>query len=109
MRTLTIMLGLGALLAATPSLAETRKRAVQDDSNSWWLDYKTDISEARRELTNDLGGAKKQADKDRAWAEYRREVADARDDYNKEMGERGYRPGRFARVSIQDVNSNASW
>ena len=63
--------------------------AVYDDSNSHYLDYKTDLSEARRELRKDLARANDQADRVDAWAEYRREVADARHDFAKEMAERG--------------------
>ncbi len=62
---------------------------VYDDSNSHYLDYKTDLSEARRELRKDLARANDQADRVDAWAEYRREVADARHDFAKEMAERG--------------------
>ena len=90
MRTLTIAL---AVLAAAPALAHDPV-ARQDDSNSYWLDYKTDVSEAKRELRKDLARATDREDVRDAWAEYRRELADARKDYTKEMREKGYRVGR---------------
>lgn len=67
--------------------------APRDDSNSYWLDYKTDVSEAKRELRKDLRRAKKPSDRREAWAEYRREIADAGKDFRKEMREKGYSVG----------------
>lgn len=79
-----------AALTATPALAKkTIGGPVYDDSNSYYLDYKTDLSEARRELRKDLRHAKDAADREDAWAEYHRETADARHDFRKEMAERG--------------------
>ena len=79
------LIGAGIAMLATPALAgrsENRDDAVpQDDSNSYWLDYKTDISEAKRELASDLRGADDESDRERAWTEYRREIADAKSDY----------------------------
>ncbi|MGB3473143.1 MAG: hypothetical protein WBA51_20200 [Erythrobacter sp.] len=66
-----------------------------NDSNPWWLDYKTDISEARRELASDLRRATDAEDRRDAHEEYRREIADARYDYRKEMAERGFRVVSF--------------
>ena len=68
-----------------------------NDSNPWWVDYKTDISEAKRELRSDLARATDYEDRVDARAEYRREVADAKYDYRKEMAERGYRVVNFER------------
>jgi hypothetical protein len=68
--------------------------APREDWNSYWLDYKTDVSEAKRELRKDLKRAKKPSDRREAWAEYRREVADAQHDFRKEMREKGYVVGR---------------
>lgn len=89
----------GTAVVAQPALADGGKSkttryaslgaAVYDDSNSHWLDYKTDLSEAKRELHKDLARANDEADRVDAWAEYRREVADARHDFAKEMAERG--------------------
>lgn len=76
-------------LLAAPALAKDRGDPVFDDSNSHWLDYKTDISEAKRELRKDLADAKDEADRVDAYAEYRAELADAEKDFRKEMAERG--------------------
>jgi hypothetical protein len=73
----------------TPALAKERHNPVFDDSNSHWLDYKTDISEAKRELRKDLARANDQADRVDAYAEYEAELADAEKDFRKEMAERG--------------------
>lgn len=66
-----------------------------NDSNPWWVDYKTDISEAKRELRSDLRRATDYEDRVDAREEYRREIADAKYDYRKEMAERGYRVVNF--------------
>ncbi|MEM1050893.1 MAG: hypothetical protein AAGI28_02245 [Pseudomonadota bacterium] len=66
-----------------------------NDSNPWWVDYKTDLSEAKRELRSDLKRATDFEDRVDAKEEYRREVADAKYDYRKEMAERGYRVVNF--------------
>lgn len=85
-----LFLAAGATLAvASPVLAKSYTYPVYSDSNPRYLDYKTDLSEARRELRNDLRNANDAADRVDAWAEYRREVADARHDFRKEMAERG--------------------
>lgn len=68
-----------------------------NDSNPWWVDYKTDISEAKRELRSDLRRATDYEDRVDAREEYRREVADAKYDYRKEMAERGFRVVSFER------------
>ncbi|WP_315763714.1 hypothetical protein [Sphingomonas sp. Y38-1Y] len=60
-----------------------------DDSNSHYLDYKTDLSEARRELKKDLEDADSPADRAEVIGEFEREVADAETDFIKEMAERG--------------------
>ena len=80
----------GASLAvAAPAVAKSYTYPVYSDSNPRYLDYKTDLSEARRELRNDLRRANDPGDRIDAWREYRREVADARYDFRKEMAERG--------------------
>ena len=92
-----LIAAVAASFVVTPALAHRahdRGPYLQDDANSYWLDYKTDISEAKRELANDLRGADDEADRERAWTEYRREVADARADFRKEMIEKGYRVGQ---------------
>lgn len=88
------------ILAAAPAAAHdydvaynVAPAAPQEDWNSYRLDYKTDLSEAKRELRKDLKRAKKASDRREAWAEYRREVADARKDYRQEMREKGYAVG----------------
>ncbi|QUL38070.1 hypothetical protein [Erythrobacter sp. JK5] len=92
-----------ATLVAAPLAAHDRiivdgyraPPSPNNDSNKWWLDYKTDISEAKRELRSDLRRATDEEDRRDAYAEYRREIADARYDYSKEMNERGYRVVNF--------------
>ena len=92
-------------LATLPLSAEAAGRIrgpVYDDSNSHWLDYKTDISEAQRELRKDLRRADSLSDRTRAWDEYRRELADARSDFRKEMAERGvYVPPKMRRGRVE--------
>jgi hypothetical protein len=94
---------LAALLAApAPALARDYsypEPAPREDWNSYWLDYKTDVSEAKRELRKDLRRAKKESDRREAWNEYRREIADAEHDYRKEMREKGYAVGT---VSVEE-------
>lgn len=93
-----------ATLVAAPSLARDRGRVpVYSDSNSHYLDMKTDLSEARRELRKDLARANDAADREDAWSEYRREVADARHDFRKEMAERGVViRDRRGRVTVEE-------
>ena len=64
-------------------------------SNKWWIDYQTDISEAKRELASDLRRATDEEDRRDAYEEYDQEIRDARHDYRKEMRERGYRVVNF--------------
>lgn len=92
-----------AAIAATPALAEGRDRDripaastaaeawVYSDHNSHYLDYKTSISEAERELAKDLAAADDESDRMEVRAEYERELADADYDFRKEMAERGIR------------------
>jgi hypothetical protein len=90
------LIGIATAMIAMPAAAHRhvdRGAVVMDDSNSYWLDYKTDISEAKRELASDLRHADDESDRERAWVEYRREIADARSDFRKEMLEKGYRVG----------------
>lgn len=90
MRTLTLTAA--TLVALTvPALAHDRAKPVFDDSNSHYLDYKTSISEAKRELKSDLARANDEADRVDAYAEYEAELADAEKDFRKEMAERGVR------------------
>lgn len=104
MRNAFITLGImGAALAVQPALAAhrgDRGAPPRDDSNSYWLDYKTDVSEAKRELRDDLRHAGSAQDKREAWAEYRREIADAEKDYAKQMLDKGYRLGT---VHVEEV------
>ena len=89
---LTLALLAAPVAAASPTYYP--EPAPRDDHNSYWLDYKTDVSEAKRELRKDLKRAKTPSDRREAWAEYHRELADARRDFNKEMREKGYAVGR---------------
>lgn len=86
----TLLTAAAALtMLASPTLAKDRGGPVFDDSNSHYLDYKTDLSEAKRELRKDLARADDEADRVDAYAEYEAEVADAEKDFRKEMAERG--------------------
>ncbi|MEE4152710.1 MAG: hypothetical protein V2I27_00975 [Erythrobacter sp.] len=92
---------------AAPAAAGDRPIVVERDrgralpvapnnyTNKWWIDYETDISEAKRELASDLRRATDREDRFDAREEYRREVADAQYDYRKEMFERGFRVVSF--------------
>ncbi|MEZ0495712.1 hypothetical protein [Sphingomonas sp. IW22] len=80
---------IAALTAAPAAMAGDKYAGMFDDSNSHYLDYKTDLSEARRELKNDLRGADSDADRAEVIAEFEREVADAETDFIKEMAEDG--------------------
>jgi hypothetical protein len=94
-----------ALAVASPAAAHDKAKrisAVYDDSNSHYLDYKTDISEAKRELRKDLARANDEGDRIDAWHEYRREVADARYDFQKEMAERGVIVSRKGLVRVEE-------
>lgn len=99
MRNALIALSLGALVAV-PSLAHDHPKG--DADLSYWRDYQTDLSEAKRELRSDLRRAKKPSDRAEAWTEYRREVADAKSDYNKEMVEKGFMRGRVEVIDDGD-------
>ena len=89
MRTLTIAAAALAAVTAAPALADDRAAWIYDDSNHHYLDYKTSISEAKRELRKDLADANDEADRVDAYAEYEAELADADKDFRKEMAERG--------------------
>ena len=102
MRTLTLTAAALAVLAV-PAMARDRAKPVYDDSNSHYLDYKTSISEAKRELRKDLRDADDEADRIDAYAEYEAEVADAEKDFRKEMAERGVRVPA-GRVSVTEVS-----
>lgn len=98
---------LAAALIAAPLMAgghpiiveRDRERALpiapNNFTNKWWIDYETDISEAKRELASDLRRATDLEDRIDVREEYRREVADAKYDYRKEMAERGFRVVSF--------------
>jgi hypothetical protein len=94
MRFILPLLALAAAPAAAHELRYVAEPAVLEDHNSYWLDYKTDVSEAKRELRKDLKRAKKPSDRREAWAEYHRELADARKDFRQEMREKGYAVGQ---------------
>lgn len=87
--------------AAAGDFSKRRASTIYSDSNSHYLDYKTDLSEARRELRKDLARADDPADRVDAWAEYRSEVADARHDFAKEMAERGVTVRRYPSVTVE--------
>ena len=75
--------------------------APNNDSNNFWKDYKSDISEAERELASDLRRATDAEDRREAYAEYRNEIRDAKKDYAEEMTERGYRVANFKENRMQ--------
>ena len=88
-----------AASAHHPTIVVEGKRGMKvspnNYSNPWWIDYKTDISEAKRELRSDLRRATDYEDRMDAREEYQREIADAKYDYRKEMAERGYYVASF--------------
>lgn len=89
MRT-TLMIATAMTMLASPALArDVATEAIYTDSNSHYLDYKTSISEAKRELRKDLARADDPSDRIEAMAEYEAEIADAEKDFRKEMAERG--------------------
>ncbi|KZE16318.1 MULTISPECIES: hypothetical protein [Sphingomonas] len=101
-RTTLLIAAAATAVIATPSLAKDRRTVpVYSDYNPYYLDYKTDISEAKRELRKDLARADDAADREDAWAEYRREIADAKHDFRKEMAERGMIV-RNGRVTVEE-------
>jgi hypothetical protein len=73
--------------------AHIMRTPIAGVTNNYWKDYKSDVSEAERELRSDLRRADTKQDRREAWAEYRQEIADANKDYAQEMAERGYRRG----------------
>jgi hypothetical protein len=73
---------------------EIRKEPIAGLYNAPWFNYLADLSEAEKELGNDLEGASDDEDRRDAWEEYRNELIDADKDYVQEMRERGYRAGR---------------
>ncbi|MGC6399892.1 hypothetical protein ACNI3Q_04860 [Sphingomonas sp. FW199] len=94
MKSLMTAAATATMLISVPALAGEHQRgdryaAIFSDSNSHYLDYKTDLSEAKRELESDLRSADSDSDRIEAYAEYEREVADAEGDFRKEMAERG--------------------
>lgn len=90
MKTVFAAAALGVMTAmAAPAIAGDVPSEVYDDSNKHYLDYKTSISEAKRELKSDLARANDEADRIDAYAEYEAELADADSDFRKEMAERG--------------------
>lgn len=100
-KTLMALAAAGTVLAG-PALAGDRNRApVYSDFNPHYLAYKTDLSEAKRELRSDLARADDPADREDAWAEYRREVADAKHDFRKEMAEEGRPIRRIPVVTVE--------
>lgn len=101
-RTSLLIAAAATAVIATPSLARDRRTVpVYSDYNPYYLDYKTDISEAKRELRKDLARADDASDREDARAEYRREIADAKHDFRKEMLERGMIV-RNGRVTVEE-------
>ncbi len=102
MNRMTLLIATAATaFVATPSLAKDRTVPVYSDYNPYYLDYKTDVSEAKRELRKDLRRAKDASSREDAWHEYRREIADAEHDFRKEMAERGM-VARRGRVTVTE-------
>ncbi|EAQ27747.1 hypothetical protein NAP1_09142 [Erythrobacter sp. NAP1] len=104
-RILVASLAVAGTLFSAPLAAHDREIVVEryrslppspnNFTNKWWVDYQTDISEARRELRSDLRRATDAEDRFDARREYERELEDAKYDYEKEMLERGYRVVSF--------------
>ena len=79
------------LVRGVPALPSAPNNAL----NKFWVEYYTDISEAKRELASDLKRATDAEDRREAYEEYEHEVRDARKDYAKAMSKRGYRVTSF--------------
>lgn len=99
-----IALGLaGASAAALPELYEKRMAHAEEAriitspiagiTNSRWFDYRNDIGEAKKELSNDLHGAGDLEDRRDAWEEYAHELKNERGEYITYMAKRGHRYG----------------
>ena len=101
-RTTLLIAAAATAVVVTPALAKDRRTVpVYSDYNPYYLDDKTDVSEAKRELRNDLRRAKDASSREDAWHEYRREIADAEHDFRKEMAERGM-VVRRGRVTVEE-------
>ncbi len=59
--------------------------------NKQWFNYRINILEAQKELTNDLRHAHKIKDQRHAWDEYGHELSHERKVYIHHMAKRGYR------------------
>ncbi|MCH4894200.1 MULTISPECIES: hypothetical protein [unclassified Sphingomonas] len=104
LKPITGAIAAAAAFAAVPAMAgHDRYAHIFNDSNSHYLDYKTSISEAKRELRKDLEDADSESDRVEAYAEYEREVADADYDFRKEMAERGVKLRRGEVTVLEDV------
>lgn len=103
--TLVIAAGLiasAAQAAATMSFEEAYARneekliltsPIAGIENNLWFDYLIDVTEAQKEVANDLRRASDLEDIRDAWEEYGEELREEREDYIEEMAERGYRSG----------------
>ena len=108
MKTMTIApliaLGLaGAATAAIPFYEQEMARAeealiitspIAGIQNSRWFDYRSDVGEAKKELSSDLRRASDLEDRRDAWEEYAHELKHERAEYIEYMAKRGHRYGR---------------
>jgi len=104
---LTIVLATAALAggaqAALPVLFEEAQARTEEErifrspiagiENRYWFNYRTNVLEAKKELSSDLRRASDTEDLRDAWGEYGSELRDERVDYAEEMAERGFRSG----------------
>ena len=100
-----IALGMaGAATAAIPILYEQQMARAEEARiiaspiagirNSRWFDYRSDVGEAKKELSSDLRRASDLEDTRDAWEEYTHELKNERVEYVKYMAKRGHRYGR---------------
>lgn len=93
----------GAATAALPLLHEERLARSEEAriisspiagiTNSRWYDYRSDIGEAKKELSSDIRRASDLEDRRDPWEEYARELRNERMEYVNYMAKRGHRYG----------------
>lgn len=104
----TILVSLAVLGSATsalalPQLYEQRMAQAEEARvitspiagirNARWFDYRSDVGEAKMELTSDLRRATDMEDRRDAWEEYAQELRNERVEYVRYMAKRGHRYG----------------
>lgn len=93
----------GAAAAALPMLYEEQLARAEERlilvhpiagiENELWFDYRINVTEAQKELNDDIYGEGDVEDLREAWEDYADELQEDRIDYVEAMAERGYRMG----------------